>query len=147
MRSVTSIIALAALVGCSANAIIYRTDGTVVVGPIVGSDQAVIEVAGHGETIRVERADIADIDHPGNGWMLYGLLPTMGGGLMLGLAQDADDKLARFTFVLMAIPALAAGLPSLIWGAHTWAGSKGRSESREPPTTVSVTPTGVQVTF
>jgi hypothetical protein len=144
---VTTIILLATLVGCSANAIIYRTDGSVVVGPIVGGDHAVIEVAGHGETIRVERADIEDIDHPGNGWMFYGLLPTVSGAAMLALAQGSNDKLDRFLWVFLAVPTLLAGLPSLIWGAHTWVESKGHSQSQEAPTTISVTPTGVRVTF
>lgn len=150
-RSLTLIL-LTALAGCSRSAQIERTDGTTVEGRILGGDHTALEVETDDGIVRVDRAAITDIDHPGNVWLTLALIPTAIGAAFVigGLTTSGGDGLIGDTgafFMLFGAPYLAIGLPPLIWGASTWGSSRSRSSRPAATPSVSLGVGGISGTF
>lgn len=150
-RSLTLLL-LAALAGCSRSAQIERTDGTTVEGRILGGDHATLEVETDDGIVRVDRAVITDIDHPGNVWLTLALIPTAIGTAFVigGLTASGGDGLIGDTgafFMLFGAPYLVLGLPPLIWGASTWGSSRSRSSRPAATPSVSLGVGGISGTF
>jgi hypothetical protein len=94
---------------CSSTATIVRTDGPDSEAEIVSSDARAIYVRGHnGQTYRIGRESISDIDHPGNVEMIIG--GALLGFLAFGVAISSDNATRRED-----LPALvfAYGVPGL----------------------------------
>lgn len=151
MKAMPCMLLVSALAGCSTSAIIQRTDGTTVEGPIVGGDHAVLLVADGAETLRIERSTIVDIDHPGNVALTLGVIATAFTSLPF---IGAMSSLTRDTRPSDWIPGLSLfgifgswAIPTIVWGATTWQESTLRARPGPPPVTIRVHPTGVLVTF
>lgn len=163
--ALTLALALGAM-GCSKSAIIHSTHGAAIEGRIIGGDSDSITVDVDGTPQTVPRSAIRDIDHPGNGWLLFGALNTaaaLGWGLGAlaihaeharsqpeGFAEAFGAELGYALGMTGAISYgalhLAIGVPTAIWGGSTWHGSRQRAEA---PSAVSVhvAPGGVLVRF
>ena len=124
------ILALSATLGCSTAAHVKSSDGTIVTGTIVASDREALTIAVDGESRQIARAEVDDIDHPGNvvmvngaiGTSLFGLL-TLGGGLgdrgrgsrdpeldVAEAIEDLDDAQRATTLVVDVCGQAAASL-------------------------------------
>ena len=69
MRTVAVLAMILFSVGCSRKAIIYKRGGGVEIGEIVRGDATSIYLADDTEVLR---AEIDDIDHPGDGHAIFG---------------------------------------------------------------------------
>lgn len=158
---------MALSLGCSRSAIIHGAHGTAIEGPIVGADADSITVDVDGTPQTIPRDGIRDIDHPGNGWLLFGALNTAaaigwGVGALAIRAEYAQSRPDSFADVVgdavgyglgmtaaigFGLIHLAMGVPTTIWGGITWHGSRQRAEVPVPTTTVHVGPGGVLVRF
>lgn len=139
-----SMLGLVFLTGCSTTATITRASGPSVEAKIVGGDRYDVYVetpSGEQETIR--RSDITDIDHPGSTAGVLGGIVTAYGALNLavGLPKCETEGAAFCTGVFLP---MGIGLPIMLWGIATNAGSRGalnKSPSNEQRGSLFVAPT------
>lgn len=121
MRHATLILALsasAALTGCSNRATITVNDGRTLDSRITGSDATTIRVEDPPGT--VARADVTDIDHPGN------VLMWVGGGLAVAAlpsALDGGGGLLDDTIQDIGLAGVAVFGGMFAWGAYQYFGS------------------------
>lgn len=138
-------------VGCASPARLTFKDETYYDGVIEASDKEYLYVrdardeASLEEMRRVPRAEVEEIDHPGEGVMvLGGLAVLMGGSLVVwGVSEQDDDCSGIGCGVGNAVGALGAwlgagigvfGLVTMGVGYGTYERSKGRAEPGEVPT-------------
>lgn len=153
--------------GCSRSAIVYGAHGATIEGRIVGSDADSITVDVDGTRQIIPRESIRDIDHPGNGWLIFGAINTAaalawGAGavaIYTDYARSRPESVGEaFADVILyglgmsaalgfGLMHLTVGVPTTIWGGVTWHGSRQRAEAPAPATTVHVGPGGVLVRF
>ena len=100
--SAVALITLGCFGGCASTATIERTDGPDNEARLVGSDAGAVYVrARSGQTYRIGRESISDIDHPGNveiliGGLLLGLVTT----IAVDVYEDGDrDAVAPLALV------------------------------------------------
>jgi hypothetical protein len=101
---------LPAVLGCS-TATIQRRDGVEFEGRIEGSTARTLYVRDrHGELLRFDRNDVADIDHPGNAALSTGLFMGLFWGI--GDSSISSDDRERYLgrALLLSIPALALAI-------------------------------------
>jgi hypothetical protein len=119
---------------CScANTSTIRTDRLTLEGRIVGGDRDALFVrneAGYDAT--VNRAEVQDIDHPGNVHAVVGAILAASGGINLGTFAGFCRGFGNGCqpFVITAGGMIAAGAGMFIWGLWTWLTSK---NAVEPP--------------
>jgi hypothetical protein len=88
-------VVLCAVSGCATTATISRTDGWTYEADILDSDASSLHVRDvYGREVRVPREEVADIDHPGNLLLTFGLIAVaMSIPLIVGdLAQDKSQR-------------------------------------------------------
>ncbi len=117
-----------------ATAKIVRRDAVDIEAQIVGADaQAVYVVDDQERTFAVPRRTIADIDHPGNAWMV-GSAPLLASAAVLvgvALAADCRDQVCGLLDVILVVGALlsgGAGVAGFTVGYSQWARSVARAE-------------------
>jgi hypothetical protein len=83
---------LVCFAGCAPTATIVRNDSPNNEAEILHSDERAIYVAGaEGQTYRIGRENVVDIDHPGNVELVVGgILLAFGGALVIGGVHDHD---------------------------------------------------------
>ena len=113
-----ALITLACFGGCASTATIERTDGPDNEARLVGSDAGAVYVrARSGQTYRIGRESISDIDHPGNVEILIG-------GLMIGfvsaLAVDVYEDGDRDAVLPLALIYGGPALALIISGLHRY---------------------------
>ena len=121
--------------GCSTMATIYKKDGSIVEERIRASDSSSIHLS-DGST--VTRADIRDIDHPGNVVVAVSSFPAVL-GLVLTVGATQGDASGVFVFLIglcIAIPSTAAN----IWGWYTFGRSRSAAKPSRPPAGPKIVP-------
>ncbi len=131
--------ALVALVApaCSTTAAIRRNSGPNYEASIVRSDADAIYVrGGNGALYRVPRADVAEIDHPGNGLLVTGLASLAFGAIIMAGGLDADRDDRRTVGLVYGVP----GLTMALVGGVLYSGSTAaaRAFERAPAYTLPV---------
>ena len=151
---------------CSPYAVIQRRAAPPLEARIISADAESLTVEStEGESVRVLRADIDSIDHPGNVAMALGLPNTVVGSLfavitifMLPAAieqgwPEGDSERVRAAplalgFGVFAGLNLAVGLPPFLWGSRMWFTSTGNAQpSEQSSVTIGLSPGGLQVRF
>jgi hypothetical protein len=95
-QEVALVLLLALVQGCSTSAAIERKSGPTVVGRIDYSDANRLYVTGDDDgRYSIERADVANIDHPGKIGMVVGAITSGVGVGFLLLAPLAPDCSSR----------------------------------------------------
>lgn len=111
------------LINCGSTASIYKADGTMTEGEIIGGDNENLYVKIWGKDSSIPKSDIFNIDHPGNGLAVGGGILAAYGALNIavGLPRCKDKGtgfcVGVFTPAVVGIPMLINGL--LIWGKST----------------------------
>ncbi|MCP3138193.1 hypothetical protein [Pyxidicoccus xibeiensis] len=131
---------LALLCGCSTTATISRVDGSSIDAKIARSDSNSLFVkTGGGAEAVIPRAQVADIDHPGNGTAVFGGLLSAYGALNIVAGMETCGEQGGAYCVGTFLPA-AIGVPMLIWGLTTWASSTSAAEGHDTPAHSGVVP-------
>ncbi|WP_437934271.1 hypothetical protein [Sorangium sp. So ce341] len=128
-----SVLGLVLLTGCSTTATITRVSGPAVEAKIVGGDRSDVYVeTPFGGQEAIPRSDIKDIDHPGSTAGVLGGIVTAYGALNIavGLPKCETEGAAFCTGVFL--PA-GIGLPIMLWGIATNAGSRGALDKSPSP--------------
>lgn len=131
-----------ALMGC-ATATIHRRGQHDLEGAIQSSNAQFVYVrTGDGQVVAVPRADIAEVDHPGNvaavvgGVFAGGAVGLVVGGGVAGHAADgARQGDGDVTGGLLAVSGIAIGIPALVTtlaGLGVWGHSKRAAENDGP---------------
>jgi predicted phage tail protein len=124
------------LCGCSTTATISRANGRELEGKIVGSNPSSILVETDGDsTLRIPRAEITDIDHPGNAAAVVGGFLGAYGALNIATGVSACDEGGAAFCAGVFLPA-TLGVSMLIWGLTTWSNSTGAAA--KPPSSTQV---------
>jgi hypothetical protein len=115
--------------GCSTTASISRTNGRELEAKIQRSTPgAVVVQTNGGSEVSISRSDITDIDHPGNGAAVFGLLLSTYGAVNIAAGAPKCSQGGGAFCTGVFLPA-AIGLPMLIWGLSTWLGSSNAASS------------------
>lgn len=131
---------LTMLCGCSTTATISRINGATVEAKIARSDSSSLFVkTAEGPEVAIPRADVSDIDHPGNGTAVFGGLLSAYGAMNIAAGLETCGELGGAYCVGTFLPA-AIGIPMLIWGMTTWAGSTGAAANTSPSGHTGVVP-------
>jgi hypothetical protein len=132
-----AVVLLTLLCGCSTTATISRINGTQLHGEIQRGDQDTLVVETNaGNTLRIPKSEISDIDHPGNVvGVIGGIVSAYGlANIAVGWSTCAERGGA---YCAGTFAPAALGLPMLIWGIKTWSDSTQAVDSRRPPARVS----------
>jgi hypothetical protein len=122
--------AVGLVAGCGTTATITRNDGAAVEARIVGGDGRKLYLEQNGDPLEIDRRDVRDISHPGNAAAIVGGILSGYGVINIAVgAPMCTDKGAAFCTGVF-LPE-AVGLPMLIWGIATHAGSV--SAANTPP--------------
>lgn len=146
---------LTLLSGCS-SATVHLRDGPPIDGEIVDSDARTVRVRVDGRPVSIERAHIAEIDHPGNVAMLVG-------GVLMGISAamitvplvvpsgpECDDEIAELVLVSTGVMYGLTGVVPLVAGGLSWTTSRRRAAGRADDAAsvhIRATPMGVRVRF
>jgi hypothetical protein len=133
--------------GCSTSATISRLNGMEVNAKIQRSTASDVLVrTADGSEVSIARADITDIDHPGNATAVAGVLLGAYGAVNIALrAQDCERGGAAYCTGVF-LPA-AAGLSMFIWGMATWIGSTSAASGSPNPGAVPAAPPAAAFNF
>jgi hypothetical protein len=116
--ALTGLLGLAVCTGCSTTSTITRVNGPPIEAHIVGGDAENVYVGPADEPEAIRRADIKDIDYPGDGATVAGAIASAYGVVNIAVgAPQCDAKGAAFCTGVFA--PLAIGIPLLIWGIST----------------------------
>lgn len=150
--TVLCVAALLSLLASCKSATVQLHDGPSIDGEIVRGDVHELVVRTDGGDVPIERARIADIDHPGNVAMVVG-------GVMLGVSsamitvpllapsgRDDVDRAGDLVLLSTGIMYGVTGLVPLIWGGVSWIGSRRRA-GHGSPAALAVGPGGVRIRF
>lgn len=125
-----ALVALALVAGCGTTATITRRDGATVEAKILGGDSKKLYVEEDGQPLEIDRNDVRDVSHPGKAATIVGGILSGYGVINIAVgAPMCNDKGAAFCTGVF-LPE-AVGLPLLIWGIATHAGSV--SAQNTPP--------------
>lgn len=124
MSKTLTVAFLLLLSGCSTTATIGRVDGGAYTARIVRSDQRslFVKTSAEGQEIAIPRANVSEIDHPGNGMAVFGALLTAYGAMNIAAGAGTCSEVGGAYCVGTVLPA-AVGIPILIWGMNTWTNS------------------------
>ncbi len=113
---------------CGANtATISKTDGSEIEALITDGNFRTLYATQNGsELIQIDRADIADIDHPGNVHVVAGSFLTVAGAASLYFGRDTSGAAEAATLLFGTVLAIW-GLTSIGRGLYVWFGSTGRA--------------------
>jgi hypothetical protein len=129
-----TLVLLTVLCGCSTMAKVSLVDGRRLDARIRQSDRenVVVETKA-GWLVPIPRSEISDIDHPGNGAAVAGLLVGAYGVLNVASGLDTCDRapVPEVSCAAVFLP-LTVGVGMLLWGATTWFGSTQAAASPEP---------------
>lgn len=154
----------ASLTACGAGTVaVTRSDGAVLEGYPAGGDTTHVWVyePRTQQQLAVARAQITDIDHPGDARIWAGGVLGAFGALMLVpaaiLLTDDEDPNGAESLILvgsltLGIGTLAWAVPLITTGIAEHAASEATLDPShgpppEPPTTMYLGPTGVRITF
>lgn len=160
-------LASAPMIGCSGDrARLIRDDGAVLVGRIVGGDEARIwvEVDEPRRRTVVQRDRLIDIEHPDavtGGWVWTGLGALLAIGAVATGLDDSQEPAgfgsprkegAALIWGIVAATFLGIGIPTIVGGLEEKAASEAAASPeagppRDPPPTVEVGLTGLRVKF
>jgi hypothetical protein len=114
---------LALLCGCSTTATISRINGGTVEARIARSDDKSLFVkTAEGPEVAIPRADVSEIDHPGNATAVFGGFLSAYGALNIAAGIETCGEVGGAYCIGTFLPA-AIGVPMLIWGLKTWGDS------------------------
>jgi len=127
-------LALAVLAGCGSSALLSMKRGLMVEGRITGGDEDSVFVESESQEgnsrIAVPRADITDIDHPGNvAATLGGILGAYGIANVAVGAPACDQRGDGGAFCVGVFLPLTIALPIFIYGLVTWQRSRSAAAS------------------
>jgi len=121
---------------CGTTALINKKGGESIEGKILGNDQENVYIQTYGKPTPIKKAEITDIDHPGNGVLITGIFLTAYGILNIAVgAPKCSTEGASFCTGVFT-PA-AVGLGMGIWGYVVWSGSV--SNATEPGRIITAT--------
>lgn len=148
MRRLVPVLLFVVTSSCSTTATVLTRDKKSVEAEIIGGDRDVLLLRNqYGLESIVKRAEVRDIDHPGNVVALLGGLLLGGGGLDLavlgGFCARGSMSSSGCTALFVSMGGTAAlGAGMLIWGLWAWLTSKNAvSNSLEnPPMPIPVEP-------
>ncbi|MBL8923603.1 MAG: hypothetical protein JNJ54_32410 [Myxococcaceae bacterium] len=150
MRGAPVFVVLVAVSGCAATATITTRDGRQTEAFITGGDQRhLLLQSQYGVDTVVKRADIGDIDHPGNvlavvGGILggSGALDLVVLGSMCASGASGSSSCGLLLGTMGGMTAVGAGL--FVWGLWTWLTSKNAvtNSLTSPPLPESLTADG-----
>jgi hypothetical protein len=123
---------LVLLGGCTATIVRSPKDGGPIDGKIVGNSATKVYVlTPSGEEIGVPRAEIQEVDHPGNVIAIVGALLTVYGlyNISVGLPK-CDEKGTAFCAGVLA--PTVVGLPLMIGGLSVYVGSVSAAKGSAP---------------
>jgi hypothetical protein len=133
MRGVALVVALSAG-ACSTTSTIHRAYGPAYEAEIVDSDASTLRVLGDdGRLHAVSRAEVTDVDHPGNVLVTVGavLLGIAAVATLSILSEDHVSEEERETATAVSAVYGLPGLAMLIAGGVTYIGSKSRASAFE----------------
>ena len=140
---------LFAFSACSMSATLTRRDGWYYEGTIEGSDAEYFYLRTYsGSVEKVRRADIADIDHPGNVLGTMGILGGAASGILLGLFLtdicDAHIHHGPQSFVSIGVSAFSLGLAAMLavsgWGDYFHSRKAANHFDRAPVVPIGISP-------
>lgn len=125
---------LALLCGCSTTATISRSHGRPVEATLYRSDnEALFARTEQGVDVVIPRAEVTDIDHPGNAIAIVGALLGAQGAVSIAAGHGSCGKLTGSMSAAYCVgtylPA-AIGGAMLVWGLATWANSSTSASDR-----------------
>jgi len=123
------------LSACSSEATIRRRDGALVDARIVASDPDALFLAGPAGPTRLPRADVDDIDHPGNVLVVAGLSVLLVGAQIIASEHQTGAGAAS-----VAVTTGLPGLAMITWGATTYLRSNGAAARFQNETMRLTTP-------
>lgn len=127
---------------CGTTAVISKKGGESIEGKILGNDKENVYIQTYAQPAPIKKAEITDIDHPGNGVLITGVILTAYGILNIAVgASKCSSEGASFCTGVFT-PA-AVGLGMGIWGYVVWSGSV--SNATEPGRTVTATLQPIQL--
>jgi hypothetical protein len=128
MRLTCGVLGVVLTSGCSGAATLRLRDGTSVSGRIVGGDETTVHLERDGDAWDLERDEIVDVTHPGQGEIIAGgVLLGLSGGVLLGLsALSGVAGQGRAPSPVFAVMLAIPGIPLGIDGLATDAGSRSR---------------------
>lgn len=118
-QTLATALATTLCVGCGSTAIVTTRDGELIEGVIdAGGERTLILKTGGGARVRVQRAEITDIDHPGNVAATIGVLMTIYGAAnaVLGTSQCTEKGAA---FCIGVYTPLTVGITLAVYGLAT----------------------------
>jgi hypothetical protein len=121
LRAASLGLALVLLSGCGSSATITLRDGQLVEGQIIAGDRNSLYLDTGEAEITVPRSRIADVDHPGNGAAITGIIVAAYGALNIAVGfSECDKRGAAFCAGVFTPAALGLGLTGYgfsVWGA------------------------------
>ncbi|MBL8939819.1 MAG: hypothetical protein JNM69_35015 [Archangium sp.] len=130
MRRLVPVVLFVVASSCSTTATVLTRDRKTTEAEIIGGDRDVLLLRNqYGLESIVRRAEVRDIDHPGNVVALLGGLLLGGGGLDLavlgGFCARGSTASSSCTALFVSMGATAAlGAGMLVWGLWAWLSSK-----------------------
>lgn len=117
-----SVIGLAFLTGCGTSATITPRYGNAFDAEIIAGNETTVHVEGRGGSQAVDRAEIADVDHPGNVAAVIGGVVTAYGVANIAVGAPQCSKEGAAYCVGVFTPAIV-GASIMTWGIVTYVGS------------------------
>ena len=133
MRGIALVVALS-VGACSTTATIHRAHGPAYEAEIADSDASRLRVLGDdGRLHEVPRAEVTDVDHPGNVVLTVGaVLAGIGALVALSISSDSNStQQQRNDATAIALVYGLPGLAMLIAGGVTYIGSMSRASAFE----------------
>lgn len=123
LRAASLCLAFVLLAGCGSSATITLQDGRLVEGQIIASDRNSLYLDTGEAELTVPRSRIVDVDHPGNGAAITGLILAAYGALNIAVGFSQCDKQGGAFCVGVFTPA-ALGLGLTGYGFSVWGASR-----------------------
>lgn len=121
---------------CGTTAVISKKGGEKIEGVILGNDKENVYVQTYGQPSPIKKSEITDIDHPGNGVLVTGIILTAYG--ILNIAVGAPKCSAEgASFCTGVFTPAAVGVGMSIWGYVVWSGSV--NSATDPSKTITAT--------
>lgn len=129
MTMATCLILAVCSMGCAGKATIYTTSGELITGKIEGASETYLYVdMGSEQMMRVKRADVLDINHPGRGLIILGAINSLiyvpsavaGGVSAIKVSQQGGDRATRNTLLVSMATLTSLPLAALAIGVYKW---------------------------
>jgi len=134
---------LAALaMGCGTSATLSMRAQPPIEGKITSAGETYINVKSEHGTVEVPRAEVTDIDHPGNVAGTIGAVISAYGVVNAVVGAPQCERQGAAYCIGVFTPA-AIGLPLMIWGFTTWSASRAAADpnTRSSGPQVAILPT------